>query len=233
MSRAKAGPTATRLRVAAQIAAVLPALAGLTVATMTPATRLAAHGIPLSAVPVALTSTVDISGAEAFLYNPEDPTGPNAMADSPLITAYGDLNAMAGDSGDTFSNTPGYDIALNFHLLTDLSSIGQLTEDGIQNETSVLSTAGDFTAAPDLPTADAYVNVNDDANASQYFTGAVEEANIETQSLKNLGDLVQAHAATSGLGLTYAQEFPMTGDLLAFQEQINGSLNALNQGLRR
>lgn len=185
--------------------------------------------VQLTAVPVMLTTASDTSAAEAFLYNPDSISAPNTMANG-ITTAFGDLNIMRGDSFDyALNHSFGAETALALNFIAGLTSMGQLTEGAIQSGTTVVSAVGpaspsDFTTPTDLPTAD--VDVNDDTTASQYFTGIENEAAIVTQSLKNLQHLVDNGSSLATPAGNDAYESQVISDLLSFQEQINGAINA-------
>ncbi|MEB3020423.1 hypothetical protein [[Mycobacterium] crassicus] len=217
---AAVSPTTHRL-VAAGIAAAVPLATWMFVATSA-----AAQNTPHVAIPILLSSTVDLSGTQEYLYNPDAPLDVNFIHGTSQITAEGWLGALHGDTPLVFHDSPAAAAALNWDQLVGLMTIGQLSDAEVQHPTSVLSATGDYIPAI---TSTIGVNVTDDTTATQLLTGAINEANITTTSLQNLDNLLIAQTPHIGLGIT--DQVGATGDLLSFQEDINGSINALNNAL--
>lgn len=197
------------------------AAAGIITAIPTVVVSTAVHRPSQSAVPVALTS-VDVSGAEGFLDNPPTDIIPGSF----LTTAAGELRGVYSDAPLVFHDAPTALAHLSWDQTVGLMTIGQLSSATVLNATNFVSAAGDYTPATG-PTAD--VNVADDTTATQLFTGAINEANIETASLQNVLHLLASQYPLPSLGIT--DQVGVTGDLVGFQQDINGSLNALNNAL--
>lgn len=179
------------------------------------------HRLSQSAIPVALTN-VDVSGAEGFLNNPPGDFIPGSF----LTTAAGELRGVYSDAPLVFHDAPTALAHLSWDQTVGLMTIGQLSSAAVLNATSFVSATGDYTPATG-PIAD--VNVADDTTATQLFTGVINEANIETTSLQNVLHLLASQYPLPALGIT--DEVGVTGDLVGFQQDINGSLNALNNAL--
>lgn len=211
MQHTMVSPHAVRLLAAAGFVAAVPAVA------VSPDTPGQSH----SAIPVALTN-VDVSGAELFLSNPPSDMIPGSFAS----TADRELSGVYSDAPLVFHVSPTGLATLDWDKLVGLMTVGQLSATTLPNATNFVSPTGDYIPAT---TSTADVNVADDTTATQLFIGALNEANIETASLHNVQGLVLAQYSPASLGVT--DEIGVTGDLWAFQEDINGSLNALNNAL--
>lgn len=195
----------------------------------------------------------ETAAAYAFLYNPDDwYATPNTMA-SGIATASGDYSLMNGDAGEAFAEMLGPEVAMYSELWQDFTAAGQLVEgaigDGIDVANLAITAAGSGSAQavdpsivpsnlPDpaqygtlttLPTTD--VDVSADSTATEYFTGIVNEANIVTLSLGNLRTAVENDADLSSLGAHDTSVVDVFNDVFAFQQQINGTIDALNNNV--
>lgn len=204
-------PNVVRLLAAAGIVAAIPAV------VVTSGT----HGPSHSTVPVTLTS-VDVSGAEDFLSNAPGGLIPGTF----LSTADRELSSVYSDAPLVFHSSPTGLATLNWDELVGLMTVGQLSTTTLPNATNFVAPTGDYIPSTS-PTAD--VNVTDDTTATQLFIGAINEANIESASLQNVLHLLASQYPLPTLGIT--DEVGVTGDLWGFQQEINGSLNALNNAL--
>lgn len=210
MQHLTVNPNAVRLLVAAGIVAAIPAV------VVTSGT----HGPSHSVIPVTLTN-VDVSDAEGYLYAPG-----SLVPNTPFATAAQNLDDAYGDTPLVFHNSQTGLATLNWDEMVGLMTIGQLSSTTLPNATNVVSATGDYTPAT---SSTAEVNVADDTTATQLFTGAINEANIETASLQNVLHVLVSQYPLPALGIT--DQVGVTGDLLGFQQDINGSLNALNNVL--
>lgn len=211
MQHITVNPNAVRLLAASGIVAAIP------VAVVVSGTHEPSHSV----IPVALTN-IDVSGAEGFLSNPPGELIPGTF----ISTAERELSGVYGDTPLVFHDSQTGLATLNWDQTVGLMTIGQLSNTTLPNATSFVSATGGYTPATG-PTAD--VNVADDTTATQLFTGTINEANIETASLQNVLHLLVSQYPLPTLGIT--DQVGVTGDLLGFQQDINGSLNALNNAL--